>query len=296
MCVNQKCMPVASLRKSTPTCVNNCNGNGVCNSLGHCHCKEGYAPPYCDYPGPGGSEDSGPASDPSCKSQTKRKKFLKSNNLFLARKSYVTAMFIIFLGIIPATGLICYLAVYTGYYYKFSWKKPPSTYVHKNSPKNYFSCARFGVGACSDICACISVEQFLQNNNERRQNRVNIPNISQRVTNTGGNLNRRLEITRAELISTTNNEIINSSSTICLKSLDNEEQNLKIESGRRMSFKNIKSLKLNTNLKYAKQKNDSNRKSKIDTPSTSSTVVSPDFGLSVKNLAKQFEVKTNINP
>lgn len=64
MCVNQKCMSVASLRKLGPTCPHDCNGNGVCNSLGHCHCKDGFAPPYCDYPGPGGSEDSGPAADP----------------------------------------------------------------------------------------------------------------------------------------------------------------------------------------------------------------------------------------
>lgn len=67
MCVNQKCMSVASLRKQGPTCPHDCNGNGVCNSLGHCHCKDGFAPPYCDYPGPGGSEDSGPASDPDGK-------------------------------------------------------------------------------------------------------------------------------------------------------------------------------------------------------------------------------------
>lgn len=65
MCVNQKCMSVASLRTVGPTCTNDCNGNGVCNSLGHCHCKDGFAPPDCDYPGPGGSEDSGPASDPN---------------------------------------------------------------------------------------------------------------------------------------------------------------------------------------------------------------------------------------
>lgn len=31
---------------------------------GHCHCEKGFAPPLCKLPGPGGSLDSGPASDP----------------------------------------------------------------------------------------------------------------------------------------------------------------------------------------------------------------------------------------
>lgn len=65
MCVNQKCMSVSSLRKQIPTCPQDCNGNGWCNNKGHCHCKDGFAPPHCDYPGPGGSLDSGPASDPN---------------------------------------------------------------------------------------------------------------------------------------------------------------------------------------------------------------------------------------
>lgn len=58
-------MSVDSLRLGGRTCPNDCNGNGVCNSMGHCHCADGFAPPFCDYPGPGGSEDSGPASDPN---------------------------------------------------------------------------------------------------------------------------------------------------------------------------------------------------------------------------------------
>nr|CDS15924.1 subfamily M12B unassigned peptidase [Echinococcus granulosus] len=38
----------------------NCNYNGVCNNLGHCHCNIGYAPPDCTESGNGGSVDSGP--------------------------------------------------------------------------------------------------------------------------------------------------------------------------------------------------------------------------------------------
>lgn len=60
-------MDVFSLRRQSPSCEKDCNGNGWCNSKGHCHCKDGFAPPFCDYPGSGGSEDSGPASDPNGK-------------------------------------------------------------------------------------------------------------------------------------------------------------------------------------------------------------------------------------
>lgn len=66
MCVNQKCMNVTEFRaRSNNNCENNCNGNGVCNNKGNCHCKIGYASPNCDLPGPGGSVDSGPASSPN---------------------------------------------------------------------------------------------------------------------------------------------------------------------------------------------------------------------------------------
>lgn len=67
MCVNQKCMPVAELRMfpAGKACPNNCSGNGVCNSLGHCHCNLGFQPPDCTDPGVGGSLDSGPAEDPN---------------------------------------------------------------------------------------------------------------------------------------------------------------------------------------------------------------------------------------
>ena len=63
MCVNQSCVPVSSVLVGD--CTRGCNGNGECNNLARCHCRVGFAPPLCDYPGPGGSVDGGPASDPN---------------------------------------------------------------------------------------------------------------------------------------------------------------------------------------------------------------------------------------
>ena len=81
MCVNQKCMPVADLKAQISggkACPNNCGGNGVCNSLGHCHCNRGWEPPDCTEPGYGGSIDSGHAEDPN----GKREKFHNFKILF----------------------------------------------------------------------------------------------------------------------------------------------------------------------------------------------------------------------
>ncbi|XP_050435802.1 disintegrin and metalloproteinase domain-containing protein 28 [Adelges cooleyi] len=83
MCVNQKCMAVADVRAQNKQCPFNCHGNGICNSKGNCHCRAGYAPPYCDQPGPGGSDDSGPASSPN------------------TSKGVVTGLYVLTLGTIP---------------------------------------------------------------------------------------------------------------------------------------------------------------------------------------------------
>ncbi|XP_072839958.2 disintegrin and metalloproteinase domain-containing protein 15 isoform X2 [Pogona vitticeps] len=56
ICVEKKCQDLSSLK--LPGC--QCNGHGVCNNKGHCHCEPGWAPPDCQSSGGGGSMDSGP--------------------------------------------------------------------------------------------------------------------------------------------------------------------------------------------------------------------------------------------
>uniref|UniRef100_A0A182VS57 Disintegrin and metalloproteinase domain-containing protein 12 n=1 Tax=Anopheles minimus TaxID=112268 RepID=A0A182VS57_9DIPT len=72
MCFQQQCVAISRLQEERDIgdeCPGNCSGNGVCNSEGNCHCHPGFAPPFCDGPGNGGSIDSGPAGRNATKAQ-----------------------------------------------------------------------------------------------------------------------------------------------------------------------------------------------------------------------------------
>ncbi|RMC01349.1 hypothetical protein DUI87_22138 [Hirundo rustica rustica] len=70
-------------------CVSRCHGHGVCNSNKNCHCDPGWAPPFCEKPGLGGSVDSGP---------------VQSHN----HESILIAVLVIFLFLLPALTLSIY--------------------------------------------------------------------------------------------------------------------------------------------------------------------------------------------
>nr|XP_060643308.1 disintegrin and metalloproteinase domain-containing protein 9 [Anolis sagrei ordinatus] len=59
ICKHYQCVDVAVLGYDCDIS-NQCNGQGVCNSNKNCHCNSGWAPPFCNAKGYGGSVDSGP--------------------------------------------------------------------------------------------------------------------------------------------------------------------------------------------------------------------------------------------
>jgi len=58
ICISHKCTNTSTLN-NIKKCKKPCLNGGVCNNNGNCHCVAGFSCPYCQYPGVGGSVDSG---------------------------------------------------------------------------------------------------------------------------------------------------------------------------------------------------------------------------------------------
>uniref|UniRef100_A0A3Q2U5Y7 ADAM metallopeptidase domain 19b n=1 Tax=Fundulus heteroclitus TaxID=8078 RepID=A0A3Q2U5Y7_FUNHE len=62
ICFNGECRNASFLRADE--CNAKCHGHGLCNNNENCHCEPGWAPPWCNQSGSGGSVDSGPPKSP----------------------------------------------------------------------------------------------------------------------------------------------------------------------------------------------------------------------------------------
>ncbi|KYN00635.1 Disintegrin and metalloproteinase domain-containing protein 12, partial [Cyphomyrmex costatus] len=213
MCVNQKCMSVADLKASVSdgkACPNNCNDNGVCNNLGHCHCNRGFRPPDCLQIGVGGSEDSGPAEDPN------------------GKNDFITAIYVIFLGVLPAIALflLCIwyvrnsgqhwkkdvMSTYVSSFNRFKKKRKPhanksldvSSSNTSKTQTHYTAGSKF-FGWRIIIAAYITPKK----KNTSRNTNNKIFTISDNVS-----LKEPPQITKTDLISTTNPDAIKCSNNI----------------------------------------------------------------------------------
>nr|XP_010587991.1 LOW QUALITY PROTEIN: disintegrin and metalloproteinase domain-containing protein 30 [Loxodonta africana] len=87
VCVNRECVKITTLHFD---CLpEKCNNRGICNNRKNCHCKYGWAPPFCEAEGFGGSIDSGPAG----KMKERPVLYVIFIRLFLLMTSVITVLF-----------------------------------------------------------------------------------------------------------------------------------------------------------------------------------------------------------
>lgn len=183
------------------------------------------------------------------------------------------------MGVLPVLAIIGYLTFYARHNLKFSWQKSPS--IASYVLYLFLACTK-GDGSRNNNIATISenVPYNSNNNNDRSK------------------LRRNIDITPTGLISTTNHEGINKSTSINVR---NNDVGVVVENKRSLSFKALRSsLKLNTNLKFTKQTNNNKDKNssllECRTPDTAETIVStPEIVsyMNVRKLASQFDKRNN---
>jgi Reprolysin (M12B) family zinc metalloprotease/ADAM cysteine-rich/Disintegrin len=125
ICMGQKCVSVARLKKQGKILeCPDCHGNGVCNSKGHCHCDEGWAPPFCNEPK---TEDSGSIdveleTDEDSKLNSLYLRRSERTNVFLGK--YLKEIIYVLLGVIVVFLLIGFFICLRKSQLK-CWKKLP---------------------------------------------------------------------------------------------------------------------------------------------------------------------------
>lgn len=143
------------------------------------------------------------------------------------------------------------------------WKQSPATYV-TNSLTN---ACKMGVGSPKRA----------------------VPTVSECVAKQNGSVrNIGIEISNAKLISTTNRDVLKTTVSAHSAGRDGavKPDVSAAPQKRRMSFKNLKGLRLNTSLKPSKV--ECVETVPLDTPSTSETLCDEKSKVSVKDMAKLF--------
>uniref|UniRef100_A0A8B9S5B8 ADAM metallopeptidase domain 20 n=1 Tax=Apteryx owenii TaxID=8824 RepID=A0A8B9S5B8_APTOW len=112
LCINRTCTNVSLLNYDCN--VTKCHNRGVCNNRKNCHCEYGWAPPYCELEGLGGSIDSGPPP---------------AREIFHRAKIGITVLGLVVLCVLGATLILCHKREIAG------WFRRITARFHSKSPR-----------------------------------------------------------------------------------------------------------------------------------------------------------------